>query len=451
MFEFLFSAIAFVVTLGILVTFHEWGHFFAARKLGVKVLRFSVGFGNPLWKKVGKDGTEYVVAGIPLGGYVKMLDEREVEVPDDLKDQAFNNKALWKRSVIVLAGPLANFLLAIFVYWIAFIYGEQTVRPALDVLEPTSLASQSGLKAQDVIVAVDSQPVTDWQDVVFAIAKRMGDKKPIEFTVRQAGESATHKVSIETTHWVYDERRPDIMSSLGLIPVGMSPIIGDLPDDGAAKQSGLLVGDRVTGLGGKKILQWNHITEFMSQFKGGELRIDILRGEELKTVYLTPTKSDDRFLIGIGRAPIDIQEYRDKYLVIKQYGPGEAVGKALTHTWEMVKLTGIMLKKFVTREVSAKSLGGPLSIAESASSSLRGGLVIFLGFLGMISVNLGLINLLPIPVLDGGHLLFNIMEAIKGKPLSEASQAFGMKIGLFLVLGLMAIAIFNDFARHLVG
>jgi regulator of sigma E protease len=443
--DFVVELLAFLVTLGILVTFHEWGHFFAARKLGVKVLRFSVGFGKPLWRKVGKDGVEYVVAGIPLGGYVKMLDEREAEVPESLAHQAFNRQPLWKRNIIVLAGPVANFVLAILVFWLMFMMGVVTLKPELGQVAADSLAAQSGLRAGDRIIAIDGEPVTDWQDTQFALAKRMGDAKPIEMMVQRDQQQVS--LVIDTTHWRYDDRRPDLLDSLGLKPSRPDVILGEIVEGMPAAQAGLQPGDKVVKIDDAELEGWQDFVTRIQSSNGRSLSLTVIRKGQPVTVTLVPEKTEDGYKIGAGLDRDYLKGFYDERLIIKKYDVFAAFSAALERFWDMIGLTVTFIKKLILGEVSTKSLGGPLAIAEGAGSSARGGLVIFLGFLGMISVNLGLINLLPVPVLDGGHLLFNIMEAIKGKPLSEATQEYGMRIGMVLVLGLMAIAIINDFAR----
>ncbi len=445
MVDIVIQLLAFLVTLGILVTFHEWGHFYAARKLGVKVLRFSVGFGKPLWQKIGKDGVEYVVAGIPLGGYVKMLDEREAEVPDELKKQAFNRQPLWKRNIIVLAGPVANFVLAIAAFWIMFMMGVISLKSELGTVTADSLAAKSGLQAGDQIIAIDGEPVVDWEDTQFALARRMGDAAPIEVLVLRGNQEKS--VVIDTTEWTYDDRRPDLLKSLGMKPARPQIILGDVVVGMPADKAGLKTGDHVIAVNGEPLEGWQAFVDWIAQSQGNALTLTIVRDEQEQTVEVIPQSTEDGYKIGTGPDREYFTAFYEKRIVTKKYGFFEAFNAAIERFWDMIELTVTFIKKLILGEVSTKSLGGPLAIAEGAGSSARGGLVIFLGFLGMISVNLGLINLLPIPVLDGGHLLFNIMEAIKGKPLSEATQEYGMRIGMVLVLGLMAIAIINDFAR----
>jgi regulator of sigma E protease len=440
MFDFLFYTAALLVTLGVLVTFHEWGHFYAARKLGVKVLRFSVGFGKPLWKRTGKDGVEYVIAGIPLGGYVKMLDEREGNVDSADQSMAFNRQPIWKRNIIVAAGPVANFVLAIIVFWIMFMMGTYVVKPITGEPPAQSIAAEAGITANHRIMAVDGQPVAGWKDVTWALVERLGEAGEIELQLESTETGMQKQAVLNISNWQVDDRRPDVLQSLGLQPqTQLTPVVYNVSSGSAADQAGMQKGDRITQLNDKPVTSFRDISDFMQSVKSTDrISVTVQRDNESLELAAFPQLVDNRYLLGISAYPIVEQQ---------SAGVWKGFQLALDETWRVIALTATMFKKLVLGEVSTKSLGGPISIAEGAGSSARGGLVYFLSFLGMISVNLGLINLLPVPVLDGGHLLFNLMETIKGKPLSEKAQEFGMKIGIVMVLGLMSIAIFNDIAR----
>ncbi|PWK54318.1 RIP metalloprotease RseP [Pleionea mediterranea] len=440
MFDFLFYTAALLVTLGVLVTFHEWGHFYAARKLGVKVLRFSVGFGKPLWKRTGKDGVEYVIAGIPLGGYVKMLDEREGNVDSADQSMAFNRQPIWKRNIIVAAGPVANFVLAIIVFWIMFMMGTYVVKPITGEPPAQSIAAEAGITANHRIMAVDGQSVAGWKDVTWALVERLGEAGEIELQLESTETGMQKQAVLNISNWQVDDRRPDVLQSLGLQPqMQLTPVVYNVSSGSAADQAGMQKGDRITQLNDKPVTSFRDISDFMQSVKSTDrISVTVQRDNESLELAAFPQLVDNRYLLGISAYPIVEQQ---------SAGVWKGFQLALDETWRVIALTATMFKKLVLGEVSTKSLGGPISIAEGAGSSARGGLVYFLSFLGMISVNLGLINLLPVPVLDGGHLLFNLMETIKGKPLSEKAQEFGMKIGIVMVLGLMSIAIFNDIAR----
>ncbi|NVJ48793.1 MAG: RIP metalloprotease RseP [Gammaproteobacteria bacterium] len=438
--DFLFNLLFFLIALGILVTFHEWGHFIAARKLGVKVLRFSVGFGKPLWRHVGKDGVEYVVAGIPLGGYVKMLDEREGDVPETVRAQAFNRQALWKRNVIVAAGPMANFILAVVVYFVMYLSGTWVFKPIIDKpLEP-SIASAAGLQRNDQIIAVDGNPVSSWNEVVWSLVERLGEEGTIALEVKDWQSNRMRTVELNINDWQVDDRRPDPLGSLGLTQIkSIDAFVYELEPGGAAERAGMRRGDLITQLNQQAISNFNDVRRFMLEVKSAApIAVTVLRDGRSVNLEVTPKAVEQNWLLGI-------KVY--SYFEYESAGVMGSMKLAFDKTADVIALTGTMFKKLLVGEVSTKSLGGPLSIAEGAGSSARGGWAYFLGFLGIISVNLGLINLLPVPMLDGGHLLFNTIEWIKGKPLSEAAQEYGLRIGMVLVFGLMAIAIFNDIAR----
>ncbi len=443
MFELFYSLFAFILAISILVAFHEWGHFYAARKLGIHVLKFSIGFGKPIWKKIGKDGVEYIIAWIPLGGYVKMLDEREGPVEQSLLHKAFNRQALWKRNIVIVAGPLANILLAVVFYWIMFMVGVQEQRAVLGDLPAEGLAAKSGLKPGMEVIAVDGTSTVSWQDVNLAIVKRIGDKQPIVVTAQLPNQTEKNDYAIDTMQWVVDDRSPELLNSLGFVSARMLSIIGNVIDGGAADKAGLKPDDRILSIAGTPIKYWRDIVASMAQHKGGRVDILVEREGEQLTFSLEPEQKEGRYLIGINNKPINMKHN----FITFQYGFFESFQQAWVKTGQTIALTGTMFKKLFVGEISAKSLGGPLSIADGAGVSLRNGFEWFIAFLALISINLGLINLLPIPVLDGGHLMLNTAEAIKGRPLSERAQELTTQLGLLLVLVMMSWAIFNDFAR----
>ncbi|WP_144391648.1 RIP metalloprotease RseP [Pleionea sediminis] len=439
--DFFLYTISLIVTLGVLVTFHEWGHYYAARKLGVKVLRFSVGFGSPIWKRVAKNGVEFVVAAIPLGGYVKMLDEYEGDVAEEEKSKAFNQQPIWKRNIIVAAGPFANFVLALVVFWLMFMLGILEPKPILSSPTKDSIAEKAGLQANHEIVKIDGEDVSGWKGVTWALVERLGEQGQIvvETQSTETGVFTTHTLNIDS--WQVDDRRPDVLGSLGIIPkFDRDAIIGQFSEKSPAKEAGLKAGDKIVALNGEKINLFDELAEFMQKLDSADpIQVSVMRDSNILNFSVTPISTDSGYLLGIWAANLPVE--------VHKAGVFEAFQLAMDETWEVISLTVTMLKKLILGEVSTKSLGGPISIAEGAGSSVRGGLVYFLSFLGMISVNLGLINLLPVPMLDGGHLLFNTIERLKGKPLSDRALDFGRSIGLVMVLGLMAIAIFNDIAR----
>ena len=450
--EFLWNLVSFIVALGILVTIHEFGHFWVARKLGVKVLTFSVGFGKPLLQKIGKDGVRYVIAAIPLGGFVKMLDERDSEQPISEEDRtrAFNRQSVWARMAIVLAGPVANFLLAIALYWLMFVIGIKGLVPQIGNVPETSIAYQAGLQKDDVISQVDDEPVIVMHDVTKAIAQRLGEKSEILLSVRRAGESAPKTLSLDISTWEVDDSEPKLLKSLGIYhPLeSLDAIIGSIGVNGAAEKAGLQVEDKITKIDGKIIYQWQDMRDIIASKPNQRVLFEVERNGELIPIFVVIGSANEKDkltgVIGIGNSPVDVS----KYLITRQAGMIEAFGLAVDEMVKMVVLSTKMFLKLISGEISTKSLSGPISIAEGAGSTASIGLVYFISFLAMISVNLGFINLLPVPMLDGGHLLYFVIEAIKGKPLSEKVQEFGLQVGMMLVFALMALAIFNDISRN---
>ena len=441
----------FIIALGILVTIHEYGHFWVARKLGVKVLTFSVGFGKAIWQRKGKDGVNYVIAAIPLGGYVKMLDEREGEVAAEDVEFAFNRKNVWKRMAIVLAGPVANFILAIALYWMMFGMGITGLTTEMGNIEKETIAGKAGLSAGDVIKKVDGQEVILLKDALLAFARRLGEKSEIELLVKSSETKRERKIVLSLAQWDVDTEKPDILRSLGIRhkseDIKVLPEIALVSDDSAADKAGIQVGDLVKSYNDQPIDHWNTLVAYVKPDAGKQADLLIERNGELRelSVVIGSQQQDGKTVGLLGVSPV-----RPDYsglVTTREGGFFESLEMALLETGRMISLTVQLFKKLLTGDISPKSLSGPISIAEGAGGSARGGLVHFLSFVAMISVNLGFINLLPIPLLDGGHLLFFSIEAIKGKPLSEKVQEIGMQIGMLMVFALMAIAIFNDLSR----
>lgn len=445
---FLSNAFYFVIALGILVTIHEFGHFWVARKLGVKVLTFSVGFGRPIWQRKGNDGVNYVIAAIPLGGYVKMLDEREGEVSEAEKQYAFNRKSVWARVAIVLAGPLANFILAIVFYWMMFVMGIQGYSTQVGVIGPDTIAGQAGLSYGDTITKVDGEAVFSLQDVVKAVARRLGENSQLELEVVTAENQVPRKLKLQLANWQVDDDRPQILESLGIrhkIQDAKIPAkVAGVAPNGPAAAAGIQSGDIIKAYENQPVNSWQELVEKIGPDIGKKVTLLIERKGELSeiSVVIGSHKRDGKLVGLLGVGP-DSSEF----FVSRQGGLVESFGLAVAETGKMIQLSVRLFKKLLTGDISPKSLSGPISIAEGAGGSARGGLVYFLSFVAMISVNLGFINLLPIPLLDGGHLLFYSIEAIKGKPLSEKVQEIGTQIGMLMVFALMAIAIFNDLSR----
>lgn len=445
---FLWNAFYFIIALSILVTIHEFGHFWVARKLGVKVLTFSVGFGTPLWQRRGKDGVNYVIGAIPLGGYVKMLDEREGEVSAEERQFAFNQKSVWARIAIVLAGPMANFILAIFLFWWMFIMGISDLSTQVGKIEADSIAGKAGLVAGDVITHVDGEPVVLMQDLVKSVARRLGEKSDIHLKVESEDTAETRNIQLLTRHWQVDPAKPDILGSLGIRhkihDLTVPPIFASVSPDGPAQKAGLMAGDIVKAFNNEPISSWMDLVKKIEPSSGDTVTLLIERNGELTeiSVVIGSHERNGKTVGFIGVSAVQLD--RSAYIVSRQGSFIESFELAIDETINMITLTSVLFKKLLTREISHKGLSGPFSIAKGAGGSARAGLVYFISFIAMISVNLGFINLLPIPVLDGGHLLFFSIEAIRGKPLSDNVQEIGMRIGMLLVFALMATAIFND-------
>lgn len=455
MFDFFWSLGSFIVALGILITAHEYGHFWVARKCGVKVERFSIGFGKAIWRKVGKDGTEYVVALIPLGGYVKMLDERVEDVPEELKDQAFNRKTVWQRIAIVAAGPIANFIFAVFALYVMYLIGVPSIKPVIDGVKSGSPAAVVQLsQTPEEILAVDGQKVRNWEEVNLSLMAHIGDPS-IELTLapidRIQDEGNSRTFTLDTHDWNFDPEKQLPSSSLGLEPFrpAITPEIAVVSDGGAAAAAGMQKGDVIVAVNGKPYPGWDAMASDIRQSAGKAMELTVRRdGEQLKlTVTPGAVEGADGTTIGVmGIAPV-AENWPENMRLQMQYGIVDAFGAALDKTWKLMDVSVRMFGKLLTGDVSVKNLSGPISIAQGAGNSAEFGLVYFLGFLALISVNLGIVNLLPLPVLDGGHLMYYLVEVVTGKPVPEKIQEIGFRFGAALLLMLMSVALFNDFAR----
>jgi regulator of sigma E protease len=441
----LYSVLALIVTLGILVTVHEYGHYWVARRCGVKVLRFSVGFGKILWSRTDKNGTEFAIAAIPLGGYVKMLDEREGPVADEFLDQSFNRKTVWQRMAIVLAGPAANILFAIFAYWIMFMVGVSQVKPVIGELAPEGIAANSGLQSNQLITAVDGHAVEGWQQVNFQLLSRIGETGEIEISV---GDQS-YLLAIEK--WLGDAEQPSPLTDLGIQPYRpqVPALLAELQDGKAAKQAGLLPGDLIEKVNNVAIKQWYDFVEIVQSSAGKPLSIQILRNQQALELTLIPgTRNlDNGNTVGFVGAMVQPPVIPDDFITTLRYNPFTALLMGAEKTWNMSVVTLESIGKMVQGLLSIKNLSGPITIAKVANDSAQAGFEAFVGFLAYISIMLAIVNLLPIPVLDGGHFLFYAIEAIKGSPVSERIQVMGMKLGMSMMLMIMVVAMFNDVSR----
>lgn len=448
--DFLIPLVSFIVAIGILVTVHEFGHFWVARRVGVRVLRFSIGFGRPLWRRVGRDGVEYVVASLPLGGYVKMLDEREGDVPPEEADRAFNRKPLWARNAVILAGPAFNFLFAILVYWAIFIAGTTALAPVLGPVATDSPAAEAGFRAGDELLAIGGEPVRTWNEAVITLLDQGVGADRLVFEVQTSDGAQASRTLDLTSVAPFGEDR-DLLEALGFSPFmpRIDAVLGEVPADGPAGNAGLRTGDRIESLNGEPIDDWRSLVEAVQSRPGETVTIAFRRDGELRTVTLTLDRRETN-AGEIGRIGAGPQVEGDPYASMRReirYNPAEAAWQATVETWDLSVLTLKMLWKMVIGEASVKNLSGPINIAQFAGQSAELGLTPFLKFLAVVSISLGILNLLPVPVLDGGHLLFNGIEWARGKPLSEQAQGVGVQIGLVLLFMLMALAFYNDILR----
>ncbi len=448
----LFKLAAFVVAIGVLVTVHEFGHFWVARRLGIRVLRFSIGFGRPLWRHRGRDGTEYVIAAIPLGGYVKMLDEREGEVPAAERHLAFNRQSLPVRSAVVVAGPAFNFLFAILAFWVVLVSGETGLRPLVGEVRPGSPAATAGLEPGDEILAVNGHPTPTWSIALYELAATSVSDSATRLRVRRAGGEELER-TLPAGEVGDLAESPDLLKQLGIAPERprLPPVFGEVLPGEPAAAAGLRPGDRVLSADGVKIDDWNQWVEYVRARPGKTISLVVERDGAPVEVELTPAPvAGKEGVIGrIGARNQARPDLLDRYRVEYRLGPLEAVPVALTKTWDFSVLTLKVLWRVLIGEASVMNLSGPISIADTAGRSAEIGMVYFLKFLAIVSISLGVLNLLPVPVLDGGHLLFFALEAIRGRPLSEAFVMQGQRIGLALLLGLMLLAFYVDLARLL--
>lgn len=445
------NVLAVIVVLGLLITFHEFGHFWVARRCGVKVLRFSVGFGKPIWSRVDRHGTEFALAAIPLGGYVKMLDEREGPVASSQLDQAFNRKSVWARIAIVAAGPIANFLLALVAYWALFVAGTTTVVPVVGDVTPDSPAAEAGLHSGQEITAIQGQPVRSWDEVNLKLIAEIGLNGELAFATRDEGDSHATSHRVAVNDWLVGQDPPQPLATLGVAPWRpvLPAVVARVVEGDPAAEAGLKAGDKVLAADGKEIADWPALVALVRDNPGQALSFEVERDGQRQTMNLTPggRTLDDGTQIGYIGAEVAPVDWPQKWQREIRYGPLEAVGQAATRTMEMTALTFDAVRKMVVGLISPSNLSGPITIARIAGDTARSGLESFVSFLAYLSISLGVLNLLPIPVLDGGHLLYYFIEAVRGRAVSERTQAAGLRIGLALVGTLMIMALYFDLMR----
>ncbi|TBU77677.1 RIP metalloprotease RseP [Pseudomonas daroniae] len=446
----LYMIVGTLIALGVLVTFHEYGHFWVARRCGVKVLRFSVGFGTPLVRWHDRQGTEFVIAAIPLGGYVKMLDEREGDVPPALAEQSFNRKTVGQRIAIVAAGPAANFALALVFFWLVAMLGSQQVRPVIGAVEAGSLAQVAGLQVGEEIVSVNGKATSGWSAVNLQLVRRLGESGELEIATRHTDGGADTLHRIDLDNWLRGANEPDPIASLGIRPwrPSLEPVLAEFDPQGPAQAAGLRVGDRLLALDEQPLVDWQDLVDRVRGLPGQSVSISLERdGQRLDVPVTLASRGEGGAASGYLGAGVAAAQWPAEMLREVSYGPLEAIGEGASRTWTMSVLTLDSLKKMLFGELSVKNLSGPITIAKVAGASAESGLGDFLNFLAYLSISLGVLNLLPIPVLDGGHLLYYLVEWVRGRPLSERVQGWGMQIGISLVIGVMLLALVNDLGR----
>lgn len=440
MIEFLGSIWWLLVTLGLLVTFHEFGHFWVARRLGVRVLRFSVGFGRPLWKRIGADDTEYVIAAIPLGGYVKMLDAREQEVEAADQDREFSSKPVWKRIAIVVAGPAFNLVFAVAAFWLMFMVGKPDYAPVVG--QPAGIAAKAGFAEGDRILSMDGETVATWTAALNLLADGILRHNPVTVEVR--GEDGTIR-SLELPL----DTLPDgvevgaAFEKLGLRLQGPPARVGSLTPGDPAEAAGMQAGDRILAINGHPVENFGDLSPLITEqaARSPTLSLRVERDGQVRDVLLkaVPRDPGDGWVIGI-RPP------RPEAATLR-YGPLAALGAALENTWDKTASSFAMIGAMLSGEASTRNLSGVITIARVANTSADLGFAWFLGFLGLVSLSLGVLNLLPIPLLDGGHLLYYFIEIIKGSPVSEQTMIAGQYVGMAVLVALMGLALYNDILR----
>lgn len=453
--NFLYYLAAFALILGVLIVVHEFGHYLVARWAGVKVLRFSVGFGRVMWsKRFGRDGTEWAIGLFPLGGYVKMLDEREGAVPAEDAQRSFNRQSVWRRMAIVVAGPLANLVLAVVVYWGLFWYGSEEPKPILGTPVIASPAAAAGIENGERVLKVGGELVQTWQDMRWILLRRAVDQDVIELEVINArNEISVRRLDLSSAR--EDGWEGDALDKLGIsfFRPRIPAVIGYVSADSAASAAGLGAGDEILRINGKPVNTWPDVVRSVRSSPGIALDFEIQRQGQRRLLAITPAAIEEggRQIGRIGATVKDPGLARSALMTTVRYGPLAALGKAVNETWDKSVFSLVMIGKMITGEVSWRNISGPVTIADYAGQSAKLGLGYYLKFLALVSISLAVLNLLPIPILDGGHLLYYVVEIIKRGPLSERSMEIGQQIGLALMLMLMAFAFYNDINRLISG
>ena len=452
--EILQAIVFFIISVGVLITFHEFGHFWVARFFNVKILRFSIGIGRSIYtKRFGKDQTEFSIGLLPLGGYVKMLDDREGEVTEEEKKREFNSKPIWQRFCIVLAGPIFNFIFAIFIYSIIYSIGVNALKPIIGDVEPFAISEESGFVKDQEILAINGIKTPTWPTVVDSLVSNIVSENIVSIDVINA-DGDKQALNLNLSNISIDEMADgNLLNKLGLsvVKFKLPAIIGEIEKNSPAEASRLLKNDRIIAINSNLINSWGELVEIIRENPDEYLNVEVLRNETLINIQLKPEnyQLDDENIGRIGVRPAINNDLYDSYYALEQYSIHLAILRAFHKTWEMSVLTLKVLAKMITGDASVKNLSGPISIAKYAGQSASIGMTQLLTFLAIVSISLGVLNLLPIPLIDGGHLAYYVIEFITGKPVSDSIQITGQQIGLVLLLGLMGLALYNDFVRLL--
>jgi regulator of sigma E protease len=456
--EILVAILAFVVAIGILVAVHEFGHFWVARRLGIKVLRFSIGFGRPLWQRTAADGVEYAISSIPLGGYVKLLDEREGSVPPEQVERAFNRQPIWKRIAVLLAGPAFNLIFAVAMYWVLFTAGVPTLKPIVGEVAVDSIAARAGLKYEDTIIEVDGKPVATLESAMLGTLDDLIDDGTINMRVRGI-DGSERSVVMQTG----EQRRALTQADTMLVGLGfdfwrprLAPIVGGFSENSAAAEAGVRIGDRIVRFDGQPVADFSQLLKLVTPSANRAITLEVSRDDQLVEIPLTVREetAEGKRIGRLGIAPrgdtLESQGIKPSdMMALEKFGPVAAVGEAASKTWDTSVFTLRIVGRIVTGDVSLKNISGPIAIAETTGFAARQGWRTFLSTLALISISLGVLNLLPIPILDGGQVVYQLAELVKGKPVSERAQLFGQQIGIAVLILMMSLAFYNDIARHL--
>lgn len=440
----------FMLALLLLVTIHEYGHFQVARWCGVKVLRFSFGFGKILMSWRDKQGTEYAWSLIPLGGYVKMLDESEGPVAEEERHLAFNNQPVWKRILIVAAGPLFNFIFAFVALWFVLVIGMYSLAPMVESVTPNSIAANAGMLPQDEIIAIDNKKINSWRDFQYAMMPLIGSGQTIQLDVKSLVDGKKKQLAIPLVNWQLDDKKPDPLQSLGIKPFipTIPAVVGDIVPDSPAAKAGLRVGDELFMVDGQKFTDWMYLVDYVHEHPGATIQVELKRQGSVHALPIhLGIKEDNGKKAGYLGVFSKKANWPEHWLRLEQESPVKALGLAAQQTGQLTATTFILMGRLITGKLGIKSISGPVGIAQGAGDSARAGLVSYLFFLALISISLGALNLLPIPMLDGGHLLYYVVEIIRGKPLSDGIKSVGIYLGLVLLVAIMGIALTNDISR----